>query len=127
MTYLEKARSLGDLLIVGLNSDSSVRKIKGRGRPVNSEKDRLKVLSALEAVDYVTVFSEETPSKLISEIRPHLLVKGADWKEEKIVGAKEVRLWGGIVKRIRLVPGRSTTGILNRIRREDGKGTLKNS
>lgn len=113
--YLEKARRFGDLLILGLNSDASVRRLKGRGRPVHSEKDRLKVMAALEAVDYVALFSEDTPLNLIKEVRPHVLVKGADWREAQIAGAREVRSWGGRVKRIRLLPGRSTTGTLEKI------------
>ena len=117
VTYLEKAKGLGDLLTVGVNSDASVRRIKGPDRPVNPEKDRLKVLSALEVVDYVTLFSEDTPLNLICEIRPEVLVKGADWKKGQIVGAREVESWGGKVRQIRLVPGRSTTGILGRIRK----------
>ena len=116
VTYLEKAKSFGDLLIVGLNSDSSVRRIKGPGRPVNSENDRLRVLAALQAVDYVTVFSEDTPLNLIGEIKPDVLAKGADWKEDQIAGAKEVRSWGGSIKRVRLVPGRSTSRILQKIK-----------
>lgn len=83
------------------------------------EKDRLKVLGALEAVDYVTLFSEDNPLRLIQEIRPHVLVKGADWKKDQIVGAKEVRGWGGRVVRIRLVPGRSTTSLLKKLRESD--------
>ena len=116
VTYLEKARSFGDVLVVGLNSDSSVRKIKGPGRPVNSEEDRARVLAALEAVNHVTPFSEETPLRLIREIRPHVLVKGADWEEGRIVGAADVKSWGGKVRRVRLVPGRSTTSVLKKIR-----------
>ena len=115
MTYLEKAKHLGDILIVGLNSDASVRRLKGAGRPVNSEKDRLKILAALQAVDYVTLFSEDTPLALIKEIRPHALVKGADWKKGEIVGGRELKSWGGKVRRIRLVPGRSTTALLKKI------------
>ena len=115
VTYLEKAKSLGDILVVGLNSDASVRRIKGPERPLTPEKDRLRVLSALEAVDYVTLFSEETPLNLIREIQPHLLVKGADWKGGEIVGAREVESWGGRVKRIPFVPGRSTTALLRKI------------
>ena len=115
VTYLERAKHLGEVLIVGLNSDSSVRRIKEPGRPINSEKDRLRVIAALGAVDYVSLFSEETPLRLIREIRPDILVKGADWKEDEIVGAREVESWGGRVKRIPLVPGRSTSGILKKI------------
>jgi len=117
VTYLEEAKRAGDLLIIGLNSDPSVRRLKGPGRPVNSEKDRLRVMGALEAVDYVTLFSEDTPLKLICEIRPHVLVKGSDWKKDNIVGAKEVESWGGRVKRVRLVPGRSTTAMLRKVKK----------
>ena len=115
VTYLEKAKSLGDILVVGLNSDASVRQIKGPERPLTPEKDRLRVLAALEVVDYVTLFSEKTPLDLIREIKPHVLVKGADWKRGEIVGAREVESWGGRVKRIPLVPGRSTTALLRKI------------
>lgn len=115
VTYLEKARRLGDLLVVGVNSDRSVRRIKGPGRPVNSEGDRARVLAALEAVDYVTLFSEETPLALIRQIRPAVLVKGADWKESEIVGAQAVKSWGGKIRRVRFVPGRSTTSLLKRL------------
>ena len=115
VTYLEKARGLGDVLILGLNTDRSVRKIKGPKRPVNSERDRLRVMAALQAVDYVTLFSEPTPLHLICRVRPQVLVKGADWKKEEIVGAKEVESWGGKIKRIRLVPGRSTTRLLKKL------------
>jgi D-beta-D-heptose 7-phosphate kinase/D-beta-D-heptose 1-phosphate adenosyltransferase len=116
--YLGKAKRLGDLLIVGLNRDSSVRRIKGPRRPVTPEKDRLRILAALEAVDYVVLFSEETPINLIREIRPHVLVKGADWKKGEIVGGQDVRSWGGRVKRLRFLPGRSTTALLQKIRRK---------
>lgn len=102
--------------MVGLNSDASVKRIKGPDRPLTPEKDRLRVLAALQAVDYVTLFSEETPLRLIRELRPHVLVKGADWKKNQIVGRREVESWGGKVKRVRLVPGRSTTGILASLR-----------
>lgn len=115
VVYLEKAKSFGDILILGLNSDASVRRLKGSRRPVNSEKDRLRVVAGLEALDYVTLFSEATPLHLIHQIRPDVLVKGADWKESQIAGAREVRSWGGKVKRVRLLPGRSTTGTLNKI------------
>jgi len=116
VTYLERAKRLGDVLVVGLNSDSSVRRIKGPGRPVNSERDRLRVLAALEVVDYVSAFSEETPRNLIRAVRPHVLVKGADWKKGQIVGADDVRSWGGKVRRISLLSGRSTSGLLEKIR-----------
>ncbi len=115
--YLEKARSLGDILVVGLNSDSSVRKIKGRGRPITGQKDRATVLSALWMVDYVVVFDEPTPIKLITTIKPDVLVKGSDWQRGQIVGEEFVKGCGGMVRRIRLLKGRSTTDIIKRILR----------
>jgi rfaE bifunctional protein nucleotidyltransferase chain/domain len=113
--YLAKARALGDVLIVGLNTDASIRRIKGDGRPINSNRDRAAVLSGLAAVDYVCFFGGDTPERLISSLLPDVLVKGADWKEGEIVGSDVVREHGGIVRRIRLTPGRSTTGIIGRI------------
>ena len=117
VNYLEAARRTADCLVVGLNSDSSVRALKGPGRPVNSEADRARVLAALGAVDYVVLFGEQTPLRLITAIRPEVLVKGADWAEAEIVGAAEVRAAGGRVERIALTADRSTTGLLTRIRR----------
>src|SRR3989338_422519 len=101
VAYLNRARAYGSVLVVGLNSDRSVRSIKGRGRPLNSELDRARVLSALASVDYVAIFDEETPVKLIRAIRPHVLVKGADWSKQKIAGGKDVLSWGGEIKRVR--------------------------
>ena len=126
VSYLGKAKELGDVLVVGVNSDASVRRIKGPERPINSEGDRLKIVSALEAVDYVTLFSEETPFNLICEIRPDVLVKGADWKKNEIVGGKEVESWGGKVKQIPLVPGRSTTALVEKINCKNAKGPAQN-
>ncbi len=119
--YLEKAKRLGDILVVGLNSDRSVRKIKGRGRPLVSERDRAAVLSALKVVDYVVLFGEPTPIRLIEAIRPDVLVKGADWKPGHIVGEELVRSYGGRVRRITLLEGRSTSRIIDRILRLHGK------
>jgi len=113
--YLTKARSFGDLLIVGLNSDVSVRRIKGPKRPVQPQADRATILLALRSVDYVVLFSEDTPEKLISIVRPDILVKGADYERHEIVGAKFVQSYGGKVRRVRLRTGRSTTGILSRL------------
>ena len=115
--YLEKARLLGDCLVVGLNSDESVRRLKGRGRPVNAEKDRAGVLAGLECVDFVAVFNEQTPLHLIKLLRPDVLVKGSDWKSREIVGAREVHSWGGEVRRIILLKGRSTTATLKKIKK----------
>ena len=115
--YLKKARSLGDILVIGMNTDKSVRKIKGKNRPIVDEKDRAEVLSALECVDYVVFFGEPTPLKLITAIKPDVLVKGADWKHGEIVGEKVVKANKGSVRRVRLAPGRSTTDIINKIKK----------
>lgn len=116
VAYLEQARSGADCLVVGLNSDRSVRAIKGEGRPVNPEKDRARVLSALACVDYVVIFDEETPHALITAILPDILVKGADWAEGDIVGASEVKAAGGRVVRVEFEHDVSTTGLISRIR-----------
>ena len=110
--YLRQARSFGDVLIVGLNSDASVRRLKGAGRPLQSQRDRAALLLALEMVDYVVIFGEETPDKLIRQIKPAVLVKGADYKISEIVGADFVRSYGGKVKRARLTTGRSTSRLV---------------
>ena len=112
ITLLEKARSKGDRLIVGLNSDSSVRRVKGAPRPLVGEQERAKILAALSAVDAVVLFHESTPLKLIEAIRPDVLVKGGDYTEENVVGAREVRAWGGRVELIPLVEGVSTTRLI---------------
>ena len=114
--YLAKARRLGDILIIGLNSDASVRRLKGATRPLQSQSDRAAILLALEAVDYVVVFGEQRPDRLIEQIRPDVLVKGADYKLSEIAGADFVRSYGGLVKRIRLLAGRSTTNIIARLK-----------
>jgi D-beta-D-heptose 7-phosphate kinase/D-beta-D-heptose 1-phosphate adenosyltransferase len=118
--YLSAARALGDCLVIGLNSDESVRRLKGSGRPVNSEGDRAYVLAGLEAVDAVTLFHEDTPLDLIRSLLPDVLVKGGDYTIDTIVGANEVIAAGGEVVVAQLVPGRSTTSILRRVR---GEGT----
>jgi len=115
--YLEKCKRLGDILIVGLNSDSSVRKIKGKGRPVTGEKERAALLSALAAVDYIAIFSEPTPAILIDTITPDILVKGGDWKGRNIAGSVHVESHGGTVTCVPFVKGYSTTRILKRIKR----------
>jgi len=115
--YLNRARALGDVLVVGLNTDVSVRRLgKGAGRPVNPEDDRAYVLAGLAAVDWVTPFDEDTPRDLIAALLPDVLVKGGDYTRETIVGADEVEAAGGRVEVIPLVPGRSTTSILQRVR-----------
>ncbi len=113
--YLTKARKLGDVLIVGLNSDSSVKKFKAAGRPIQPEKDRARILAALRPVDIVVMFKEETPERLIRAVAPDVLVKGADYKLSEIVGADFVQSYGGKVRRIKLQPSRSTTAILKRL------------
>jgi rfaE bifunctional protein nucleotidyltransferase chain/domain len=121
--YLAAARALGDVLVVGLNTDDSVRRLKGPSRPVNGEDDRAYVLAGLAAVDYVTHFGEDTPRDLIAALLPDVLVKGGDYRKEDIVGAAEVEAAGGRVVVAPLVPGRSTTSILQRVREgktEDG-------
>jgi rfaE bifunctional protein nucleotidyltransferase chain/domain len=117
LRYLQHARALGDALIVGVNSDRSVRAIKGPNRPINSEDERAEVLAALACVDAVAVFDEETPHELIAALQPDILVKGADWAEDAIVGRDIVEAGGGRVVRVTIEPGYSTTSILERIRR----------
>jgi D-beta-D-heptose 7-phosphate kinase/D-beta-D-heptose 1-phosphate adenosyltransferase len=116
VTLLEQARGLGDVLVVGVNGDGSVRGLKGPGRPLVPEHERREVLLALEPVDRVVVFDEPTPAELIRALLPDVLVKGSDWGEQEIVGRDVVEAGGGRVVRIPLVPGRSTTGLLERIR-----------
>jgi rfaE bifunctional protein nucleotidyltransferase chain/domain len=110
------ARRAGDHLVVGLNSDQSVRRLKGPERPVRNEAERAYVLAALEAVDCVVVFEEDTPLELIRQLRPDVLVKGGDYREGTIVGAPDVRAWGGDVRVIPLTPGQSTTHIIQTLR-----------
>lgn len=113
--YLAKAAACGDLLVVGLNSDASVRRLKGDDRPIQRQSDRAAILLALQAVDYVVIFGEDTPDKLIRQVKPDVLAKGADYKISEIVGADFVRSYGGKVRRIRLTPGRSSSKIISRI------------
>lgn len=119
VTYLEKARRLGDCLIIGLNSDASVRSLKGPERPMNDEESRARILAALGCVDHVVLFGEETPHRLITELKPDILVKGGDWPVEKIVGAAEVMAAGGEVLSIPLVENFSTTSLIERIKRNE--------
>ncbi len=118
VTYLEEARRQGDCLVLGLNSDASIRRIKGPARPVNREADRARVLAALGCVDWVTIFDEDTPLSLIRAVAPDVLVKGADWAVEDIVGGPEVVAAGGRVVTIPLVDNCSTTGIIEKIRQD---------
>ena len=122
--YLAIARSFGDLLVVAVNSDASVRSIKGDKRPINSQAERAETLAALESVDYVTVFDEPDPYKVISALQPDVLVKGGDWPIEKIIGRDVVEARGGRVVNVPYVEGASTTGIIEKIVRlycEGGK------
>lgn len=114
VTYLEKAKQQGDLLVVALNSDASVKRLKGPERPINSLADRLEVMAALESVDFVTWFEEDTPLELIRLLKPKILVKGGDWKVSQIVGGEEVLGWGGKVKSLPYVEGKSTTQMIKR-------------
>ncbi len=113
--YLSRAKSLGDVLIVAVNSDSSVRTIKGDKRPINTESDRMETLAALEFVDFVVVFSEPDPYRIISELQPDILVKGGDWPVEKIIGRDIVEARGGRVVSVGYIEGASTTGIIEKI------------
>jgi len=118
VTYLAQARALGASLLVGVNADESARRLgKGGDRPINPLADRVAVLAALESVSFVTWFDEDTPLRLILASRPDVLVKGGDWKVEDIVGGREVRAWGGSVHSIPFEHERSTTALLERIRR----------
>jgi rfaE bifunctional protein nucleotidyltransferase chain/domain len=112
--YLEQAKALGDILVVGLNSDASVKRLKGKTRPVNSEKDRAIVLAGLESVSSVVIFEEDTPYELIKLIQPDILVKGGDWKEDSIIGAAIVKAKGGKVISLPFWEGLSTTNIINK-------------
>jgi D-beta-D-heptose 7-phosphate kinase/D-beta-D-heptose 1-phosphate adenosyltransferase len=112
--YLSRARELGDLLVLGLNSDESVSRLKGPGRPVNQQQARAEVLGGLAFVDHIVIFPEDTPLNLINAVRPHVLIKGGDYKAEEIVGYEQVRSWGGKVKTIPLLEGYSSTSIIDR-------------
>jgi D-beta-D-heptose 7-phosphate kinase/D-beta-D-heptose 1-phosphate adenosyltransferase len=115
--YLRDARALGDALVVAINSDRSVRANKGEGRPINPQAERAEVLLALESVDAVTIFDEETPHAIITAVQPDILVKGADWGPDNIVGRDVVEARGGRVVRMQLAPGFSTTALLDKVRR----------
>jgi len=115
--YLQRARALGGALIVGLNSDRSVRANKGDGRPITPEAERAEILAALACVDAVVVFDEDTPYEIIVAIQPDVLVKGADWADDAIVGRDSVEARGGTVVRVPVEPGYSTSAIIERIRR----------
>jgi D-beta-D-heptose 7-phosphate kinase/D-beta-D-heptose 1-phosphate adenosyltransferase len=113
--YLREARKMGDALILALNSDSSVRSIKGPMRPIVPEAERAEVVASLDSVDYVTIFDELTPLELIEFLRPDVIVKGGDWSEKDIVGAETVRKWGGRVAIMPQIEGASTTNIIDKV------------
>jgi len=115
VTYLSEAKKLGELLVVGLNSDESVKRLKGPERPINNEQDRRYVLSQIKAVDFVEIFHDDTPLNLIIRVKPIVLVKGGDWKIDQIVGAKEVMGQGGQVFSLNFVDGYSTTSLIHKI------------
>ena len=115
ISLLEKAKAIGDILIVGLNADSSVKKLKGNTRPINKEKDRATVLSAIEMVDKVIIFKEDTPHEILKFIRPDVLVKGADYKHSKIVGTEFAKK----TVRIKLIKGQSTSQIIKKLKTTD--------
>jgi rfaE bifunctional protein nucleotidyltransferase chain/domain len=114
--YLEAARNMGDVLVVGLNADASVSRLKGPTRPVNTENDRAQVLAALRCVDHVVIFTEDTPLRVITELLPDVLIKGGDYTRDTIVGADVVEARGGTVATIPLLEGRSTTNIIEKAR-----------
>jgi len=113
--YLQEAKRKGDILVVAVNSDSSVRRLKGNKRPIVKAQDRTKVIAALESVDYVVVFAEDNPEKLIRFLRPDILVKGADWNQKDIVGSDLVLGYGGKVHRINFLKGRSSSNLIKKI------------
>ena len=114
--YLEKARAEGNALVIGINSDASVRRLKGKKRPITTALDRSRILAALETVDAIVIFEEDTPEQLIDYLAPDILVKGADWPVDKIAGASGVLSRGGEVKTIELLEGRSSSSIIQRIK-----------
>ena len=125
--YLEKARRLGDALVVAVNSDRSVRRIKGRQRPIIPERERAEVLAGLGCVDYITVFDEPDPERLIAALHPDILAKGADWPKDRIIGGDLVEAGGGKVVTVPLVPRASTTGIIHRIIKRYGRSPQTDS
>lgn len=123
--YLIEAKKHGDILVLGLNSDESVRALKGDKRPLVPENERADVVASLESVDYVTIFHELTPLELIEYLRPHVLVKGGDWKEKDVVGRKSVKEWGGKVVIVPEIKGSSTTNIIEKMKKSYCKPRAK--
>jgi rfaE bifunctional protein nucleotidyltransferase chain/domain len=120
LDYLSKAKKLGDILVVAVNTDLSVKMFKSARRPIIPEKERAELVAGLKPVDYVVLFEEETPERIIKAIKPDILAKGADYTVNEIVGADFVKSYGGKVRRIRLVPGLSTTAIIKKIKKLKG-------
>jgi D-glycero-beta-D-manno-heptose 1-phosphate adenylyltransferase len=112
--YLEQAKSKGDILVVGINTDASVQKLKGPSRPIQNENDRAEILAALKSVDHTILFGDETPLNLIQVVRPDYLVKGGDWPIQQIVGWDFVQSYGGVVESLQFITGRSTTQIIEK-------------
>lgn len=119
MTYLEEAKEFGDYLFVGVNSDDSVKRLKGPTRPINSEKDRAELLAGLKAVDYTVIFTEDTPVELIGELKPSIHVKGGDYKKEDLPETKVVESYGGRVEIVSLVEGKSTSNVVKKIQNKE--------
>jgi D-beta-D-heptose 7-phosphate kinase/D-beta-D-heptose 1-phosphate adenosyltransferase len=115
--YLREAKKTADILVLALNSDSSVRSLKGEERPLVPEKERAEIIAALEFIDFVTIFPELTPLELINYLKPDILIKGGDWPEEKVVGREEIKKWGGRIAIIPEVEGKSTTNIVEKIKK----------
>lgn len=115
VSYLNEAKKQGEFLVIGLNSDASVKRLKGESRPVNTELDRKFILENLKAVDHVEIFNEDTPLELIKALKPNVLVKGGDWKPEQIVGSEYVQANGGEVYSLNFVDGYSTTNLINKV------------
>jgi D-beta-D-heptose 7-phosphate kinase/D-beta-D-heptose 1-phosphate adenosyltransferase len=113
--YLQKARNLGDILVLGLNSDASVRRLKGAKRPLLDQDERAQLLAALDCIDYVIVFDEDTPLQLITALKPHILAKGGDYSLDGVVGREVVESYGGRVELITFVDGKSTTSIIEKV------------
>lgn len=112
--YLQEAKEQGDILVVGVNSDASVKRLKGSQRPIQTEGDRAEILLCLKSVDHVVIFTQDTPEKIINELCPDVLVKGGDWSVDQIVGAKAVLARGGVVKSLQFIDGKSTTKLIEK-------------
>ncbi|HPD56198.1 MAG TPA: D-glycero-beta-D-manno-heptose 1-phosphate adenylyltransferase [Smithellaceae bacterium] len=115
--YLKEAKKTADILVLALNSDSSVKQIKGEKRPLVPQEERAEIIAALEFIDFVTIFDEQTPLELIKILKPDVLIKGGDWAEDKVVGREEIKKWGGKLTLIPEIIGKSTTNIVDKIRK----------